>query len=86
VVAVGEGGPRTLVEDGVSGVLADADPGALADAVVSVAGSPVLARRLSEGGLRSVTARSWEASLEQLAAGYRRALGGGVAPAVPLAV
>jgi glycosyltransferase involved in cell wall biosynthesis/predicted metal-dependent phosphoesterase TrpH len=86
VVAVGEGGPLTLVEDGVSGLLADADPGALADAMLSIAGSPVLARRLSEGGLRSVTGRSWEASLEQLAAGYRRALGDGVAATVPLAV
>jgi glycosyltransferase involved in cell wall biosynthesis/predicted metal-dependent phosphoesterase TrpH len=37
VVAVGEGGPLSLIEDGVSGLLRPADAGALSDALVAVA-------------------------------------------------
>ncbi len=82
VVAVAEGGPLGLIEHDKSGLLAAPDADALADAVLRVAGSPVLAQRLAEGGLSSVAERSWAASLEQLADGYRRALGEDLAPAV----
>ena len=71
-----------LIEHDKSGLLAAPDADALADAVLRVAGSPVLAQRLAEGGLSSVAERSWAASLEQLAEGYRRGLAEDLAPAV----
>jgi len=75
VVAVAEGGPVSLIEDGRSGLLRPADPGALAAAVAAVAGSPGLATRLAEGGRAAVGERTWEASLGRLAEGYATALG-----------
>jgi glycosyltransferase involved in cell wall biosynthesis/predicted metal-dependent phosphoesterase TrpH len=74
VVAVAEGGPCSLIEDGRSGRLCAADPDSLAVAVTELAGSPVLRARLAEGGLAAVGSRTWERSLERLAAGYERAL------------
>jgi glycosyltransferase involved in cell wall biosynthesis/predicted metal-dependent phosphoesterase TrpH len=75
VVAVAEGGPLSLVEDGRTGLLRPADPDALAEAVVGLARSPRLRRRLAEAGLAAVRERTWERALERLAAGYRRVLG-----------
>jgi glycosyltransferase involved in cell wall biosynthesis/predicted metal-dependent phosphoesterase TrpH len=72
VVAVDEGGPRTLIENGHTGLLRA--PDSLAEGVLELAGSPVLRRRLAAAALSSVRARTWERSLSQLAAGYRRAL------------
>ncbi len=74
VVAVAAGGPLSLIEDRVSGLLREPDAGALAQALLELAGSPALRRRLAEGGLASVSERPWERALERLAAGYRRAL------------
>ncbi len=74
VVAVAEGGPLSLIEDGRSGLLCPAEPEALAAAVTELAASPVLRTRLSEGGLAAVAPRTWERSLERLAEGYRRAI------------
>jgi glycosyltransferase involved in cell wall biosynthesis len=79
VVAVDEGGPATLIEDGETGLLRDPEPDALADAIVSLAASPLLAERLARGGLAAVQGRTWDASLGLLAAGYRAALGDGAA-------
>jgi glycosyltransferase involved in cell wall biosynthesis len=84
VVAVAEGGPRSLIEDGRTGRLCPPDARALASAVCELASSPVLRRRLGEGGLAAVRARTWERALGQLAAGYgaaleARPLSGGVA-------
>jgi glycosyltransferase involved in cell wall biosynthesis/predicted metal-dependent phosphoesterase TrpH len=75
VVAVAEGGPLSLVEDGRTGLLRPPDPGALADAVVELAGSPRLRRQLAGAALVAVRERTWERALERLAAGYMRALG-----------
>ncbi|MGI8902795.1 MAG: glycosyltransferase [Solirubrobacteraceae bacterium] len=75
VVAVGEGGPATLIADGETGLLAAADADALADAVLTVVGSPLLAQRLGRAALADVCGRTWDAALQRLAAGYRRALG-----------
>jgi glycosyltransferase involved in cell wall biosynthesis len=72
VVAVDAGGPRTLIEDGRTGLLRPATE--LGDAVCELAASPVLRHRLASAGLTSVRARTWARSLEQLAGGYRRAL------------
>ncbi len=55
VVAVAEGGPRSLIEDGRTGRLCPPDARALATAVCELASSPVLRRRLAEGGLAAVT-------------------------------
>jgi glycosyltransferase involved in cell wall biosynthesis/predicted metal-dependent phosphoesterase TrpH len=74
VVAVGEGGPRSLIEDGRTGRLCPPDARALATVVSDLASSPVLRRRLAEGGTAAVRARTWERALGQLAAGYGAAL------------
>lgn len=77
IVAVAEGGPVSIVEDGVSGLLRPADAGLLADALVAVAGRPGLRRRLARGGLDRVRDRTWAAAMGRLADGYGRALAAG---------
>jgi glycosyltransferase involved in cell wall biosynthesis/predicted metal-dependent phosphoesterase TrpH len=74
VLAVAAGGPLTLVRDGVTGLLREADAEELADALVELAGSPVLRKRLAQAALAAARERTWEQALERLAAGYRRAL------------
>jgi glycosyltransferase involved in cell wall biosynthesis/predicted metal-dependent phosphoesterase TrpH len=76
VVAVAEGGPCSIVEDGLTGLLRSADAVALADAVVALAADPGARERLAAAGRRAVRERTWDRALERLAAGYRRALGG----------
>jgi glycosyltransferase involved in cell wall biosynthesis/predicted metal-dependent phosphoesterase TrpH len=85
VVAVAEGGPLSLIEHGVSGLLCDADAAALAGAVLELAGSPALRARIAEGGLRAVSQRTWERALARLGDGYRRALGARESAEVPRA-
>jgi glycosyltransferase involved in cell wall biosynthesis len=74
VVAVNEGGPASLIEDGETGVLCPPDPYALATAVVSVATQPLVASRLRRAALAAVGERTWEAALQRLADGYHRVL------------
>jgi glycosyltransferase involved in cell wall biosynthesis/predicted metal-dependent phosphoesterase TrpH len=74
-VAVRAGGPTELIDDGRTGRLTAAEAGALADAILELAQRDGLRRRLASAALDAVRGRSWEASLEQLAAGYGRALG-----------
>jgi glycosyltransferase involved in cell wall biosynthesis len=69
-----------LVEDGVTGLLREADGEQLADALVELAGSPLLRERLAQAALSAVRERTWECALERLASGYRRALGYSVQP------
>jgi glycosyltransferase involved in cell wall biosynthesis/predicted metal-dependent phosphoesterase TrpH len=76
VIAVAAGGPLSLIEERVSGLLREPEAGALADAVLELARSPLLREHLARGGLRSVRARTWERTLELLADGYRSALAG----------
>jgi glycosyltransferase involved in cell wall biosynthesis/predicted metal-dependent phosphoesterase TrpH len=76
VVAVAEGGPCSIVEDGLTGLLRPADAVALADAVVALAADPAARGRLAAAGRRAVRERTWDRALERLAAGYRRALAG----------
>jgi glycosyltransferase involved in cell wall biosynthesis/predicted metal-dependent phosphoesterase TrpH len=75
VVAVAEGGPCELVEDGVTGLLRPPDAAALARAVLDLARVPAARRRLARAGRQAVAERSWERALAHLADGYRRALG-----------
>ena len=74
VIAVDEGGPASLIVDGETGLLALAEPDALADSLLTVTQSPLVAERLGKSALAVVRERTWEASLERLAAGYRSAL------------
>ena len=76
VVAVGEGGPTSLVTDGATGRLCPAHPDALAEAVVQLAAQPLTRERLAQAALHAVAQRTWERSLQRLADGYRRALDG----------
>jgi glycosyltransferase involved in cell wall biosynthesis len=79
VVAVNEGGPTSLIEDGVSGRLCPPDADALARALLELVASPEQRRRMALVALASVRARTWERSMNQLAEGYARALGPRVA-------
>jgi glycosyltransferase involved in cell wall biosynthesis len=74
VVAVAEGGPRSLIEHGVTGLLAPPDADALAAQLLSLARDKLLGERIRRGALAAARARTWEVSLEQLARGYRSAL------------
>ena len=74
VVAVARGGPLSLIEERVSGLLCEPDAERLAGAVVELAGSPLLRERLAGAGLRAARQRTWEHALELLADGYDHAL------------
>ncbi len=74
VVAVAEGGPTSIVSDGVTGRLCPADADALADAVCELAAQPLQRERLARTALEAVRGRTWQRSLQRLADGYRRAL------------
>ncbi len=74
VVAVAAGGPLSLIEHRVSGLLCKPAPDALAEGVLELAASPLLRRRLAALALAGVRARTWEGAMERLAAGYRRVL------------
>jgi glycosyltransferase involved in cell wall biosynthesis/predicted metal-dependent phosphoesterase TrpH len=78
-VAVSEGGPAALIENRHTGILCRPDPDHLGGAVLQLASSPSLRKRLGEAAVRNARARSWERALEQLAIGYRRILGEGAA-------
>ncbi|MDQ3722976.1 MAG: glycosyltransferase, partial [Actinomycetota bacterium] len=58
VVAVGEGGPTSIVTDQITGRLCRPDAGALADAVVSLARAPVQRERLARNGVQAVEERT----------------------------
>jgi glycosyltransferase involved in cell wall biosynthesis/predicted metal-dependent phosphoesterase TrpH len=75
VIAVARGGPLSLIEDRVSGLLCEPDAERLADAVLELAASPLLREHLVRGALRAARLRTWEHTLARLAAGYERALG-----------
>ena len=71
VVAVGEGGPCSIVADDATGLLRPADARALAQAVCELARMPFQRERLARNALLAVRERTWEAALGRLAAGYR---------------
>jgi glycosyltransferase involved in cell wall biosynthesis len=76
VVAVAEGGPASLIENRHTGMLCRPDADQIAGVVLQLASSPLLRRHLGASAIRAARARSWERALEQLAAGYGRALVG----------
>jgi glycosyltransferase involved in cell wall biosynthesis len=75
VIAVAEGGPASLVENRHTGMLCQPDPDHIAGTVLQLAASPLLRRHLGVSAVRAARARSWQRAMEQLADGYRRALG-----------
>ncbi len=75
VVAVAEGGPLSLIEDGVTGLLREPWAGALAEAVVELAAQPLRRERLARSALAAVQERTWDRALDRLADGYHAALG-----------
>jgi glycosyltransferase involved in cell wall biosynthesis/predicted metal-dependent phosphoesterase TrpH len=74
-VAVAVGGPAALVENRHTGMLCRPDADHIAGSVLQLASSPLLRRHLGASAARAARSRSWERALEQLAAGYARALG-----------
>jgi len=74
VVAVAEGGPLSLIEDGETGRLAPPQPSALAEVLLDLIGDELQRERIRRAALTAVSGRTWEGSMEQLAAGYRSAL------------
>jgi glycosyltransferase involved in cell wall biosynthesis/predicted metal-dependent phosphoesterase TrpH len=73
-VAVDEGGPSSIVVDGETGRLCEADPGMLAAAILQLADSPAWRAKLGRQGLEAARARTWEAAMMQLADGYDRVI------------
>jgi glycosyltransferase involved in cell wall biosynthesis len=74
VVAVAEAGPVSLIADGETGMLAAPTAESLSAALLSVVRTPALCSRLRKTALATVQERTWDASLRQLASGYRSAL------------
>ena len=74
VVAVAEGGPATLIENRHTGLLCRPDADQIAGSLLQLASSPELRAQLGCAAAQAARRRSWERSLGQLAAGYRRAL------------
>jgi glycosyltransferase involved in cell wall biosynthesis/predicted metal-dependent phosphoesterase TrpH len=73
-VALARGGPLSLIEHRVSGLLCEPDPQVIADALLELVASPLLCEQLALGGLAAVGRRTWEQTLERLADGYRHVL------------
>ena len=79
IVAVAEGGPAALIENRHTGLLCRPDAHHLAGTLLQLASSPELREQLGTAATRAARGRSWERSMGQLAAGYRRALDGAAA-------
>jgi glycosyltransferase involved in cell wall biosynthesis/predicted metal-dependent phosphoesterase TrpH len=79
VVAVDAGGPRSLIEHRVSGLLCPPEAGPMSEALLELARSPLLRERIATAGVSAARARTWDRALERLADGYRAALEPGVA-------
>ena len=75
IVAVAEGGPCSIVQHGVTGLLCDPEAESLAGALTSIAANPLQRERLATAAGLAVRERTWERALGRLADGYHRALG-----------
>jgi glycosyltransferase involved in cell wall biosynthesis/predicted metal-dependent phosphoesterase TrpH len=87
VVAVDEGGPASIVADGVTGRLCEPDPAMIAASLLQLADAPAWRAKLARQGLAAASARTWAASMGELAAGYDALLAPAAAPRreVPIA-
>ena len=75
VVAVAEGGPCSIIDHGVTGLLCDPEAQSLAEALTGLAANPLQRERLATAAGVAVRERTWERALGRLADGYHRALG-----------
>ena len=72
VVAAPAGGVRDHLRDGVNGLAyPEGDVGAMAQAMVRLAGDWALTRRLSRGARRTAEGLSWDREMERLDSSYR---------------
>jgi glycosyltransferase involved in cell wall biosynthesis len=60
------GGPLEFVHDGVEGLVASPEPGALADALARISADESLAGQLGDAGWRAVSTLTWPKVVEQL--------------------
>ena len=74
VLAVDAGGPRSLIEHRVSGLLCPPEPQAMGEALLELARSPLLRERIAISRGRGGAQAHLGAALERLADGYRAAL------------
>jgi glycosyltransferase involved in cell wall biosynthesis/predicted metal-dependent phosphoesterase TrpH len=79
-VALARGGPLSLIENRISGLLCEPDPHMIAGALLELVASPLLRAELVRGGQAAAGRRTWEQTLERLAAGYRHVLRAGQTP------
>lgn len=87
VVAAAAGGAIDLVRSGVTGLLVQPDdPNALARALLDLADSADLRRRLGGGGREAALERTWERSVAELLAAYRTVLDDAPRAASPRAI
>jgi glycosyltransferase involved in cell wall biosynthesis len=84
VVTVNEGGPSSIVADGETGRLCEPDPAMLAAAVLQLADAPAWRAKLGRQAREAARARTWEASMSQLADGYDRVTRTGEEPRIKL--
>lgn len=74
VVAPDVGGPRDIVDHGVTGYRYDGeDDGAMRRQVAELVADPALRERMGEAGRRAVVSRSWDAVCTQLLGYYEEA-------------
>jgi glycosyltransferase involved in cell wall biosynthesis/predicted metal-dependent phosphoesterase TrpH len=76
VLAVAEGGPLSLIDDGSTGLLREASAPVLTEALLELAAAPLRRQALAAAALRKARGRTWERTLELLADGYTQALEG----------
>jgi len=76
VIGSRTGGIPDIIEDGVNGLLVPpGDPGALADAILSILSDPDLADRFRTAGLQTVQERfSWDSIADRFIQVYKKAL------------
>jgi glycosyltransferase involved in cell wall biosynthesis len=73
VIAAPAGGVRDHLRDGVNGLAyPEGDVGAMAQAMVRLAGDLTLTRRLSRGARKTAEGLSWEREMERLDRSYRQ--------------
>jgi hypothetical protein len=64
----------SLIDHGETGLLAPAEANAIGDSLISIVSDGSCRERLVRTALTAVRGRTWEASLDRLAAGYLLAL------------
>ena len=74
IVATSVGGLPELVGSDCGRLVPPEDPGALADAIVEVVGTPGLAERMGDCAIASVAEAGWRSVAEKTLAAYRRHL------------